>query len=130
MKICIRIYTEEEENGEGTNPRPILTEIEGKSPQPPRDLKIPINLPGTVGGGLGDGGEPPGDRESAVDALCRLLRLVNQLLEAVVGAPQGVPPDLAGGHALGEAVEVAAPEGPHGPHRAARYGGFTGLVQP
>lgn len=58
-------------------PRPIITEIEGKSPQPLRDLEIPINLPGTVGGGLGDGGKPARDGESAVDVLGRLLRLVN-----------------------------------------------------
>lgn len=49
-----------------------------------------------------------GDGVLAVEALGGLPGLEEEALEAVVGAPPGVSPGLAGGHALREAVEVAA----------------------
>lgn len=47
-----------------------------------------------------------------VDSLGGLTGLEGEDLDAVVGAPPGVPESLAGGDAAGEPVEVAAAEGP------------------
>lgn len=69
---------------------------------------------------MGDGAEAVGDGVAAVEALGGLLGLEEEALEAVVGGAPGVPPGLAGGHALREAVEVIAAEGLHDHHVAPR----------
>lgn len=94
-----------------THPRQIPPKIQRKRPPPLRDFKFTIELARSVGGGLRHGGCAPGDVVSPVYPLRRLPRLVDEELEAVVGAPPGVAPQLAGLHAPGESVEVAAPEG-------------------
>lgn len=74
---------------------------------------------------MSDGAESPGDGVAAVDALGGLPRLEEEKLEAVVGSPPCIPPGLAGGDSLSEAVQVAALEGAD---RRRRGAGSEGTV--
>lgn len=106
-----------------TNPRPIPAEINTQSPPPPPNFELPVHLPGPIARRAYRLRKPAGDGVLTVDALGRLLRLEDELLEAVVGALPGVPPGLPGSHALRKTVKIASPEGLDGHRRTVAHRG-------
>lgn len=100
--------------GDMTNPRPVAAEI--KKEGPPFELKaeVAIEVADAVGGRAGERVEPAGEGVAAIEALGRLLGVVKEAGEAVVGVAPGVPEGLAGGHPPRKPVEVAPAECPDG----------------
>lgn len=94
-----------------TDPRPISTKIKRKSPPALRYSELAVEFTGTVCRRICHLREPLRDSISPVNTLSCLLALVHELLEPIISTPPHVPPGLAGGHALGEPIKVAAPEG-------------------
>lgn len=111
------------ESRKSANPRPIPAEIKSQSPAAPPNLELPVHFPRPMAGRHDSLREAPGDGVLSVDALGRLLCLEYEQLEAVVGAPPSVLPDLAGGHALGKTVKVAPAEGKNWHRRTMGDGG-------
>jgi len=68
-------------------------EIDAESAVPLSNLKLTINLAGSVGGGAGDGGETARQGVAAVDALGSLPGFEDEALKAVVGSSPGLPPN-------------------------------------